>query len=461
MEKPFSYPVYQQARRLYSQAKIKEFKANNNIVDATVLDGGANQVKLVFNMSGQLTSKKCDCSYAKFYHECKHMAAVYMKVKDENVLSQGPITLREIYDTYIGNKPRPLEKNYSDFEYKFKQALNKFRLNEQLENIFSYCFEFENIIYPIQRKELIVLYIQDVLDDLRNKYSNKIDHWMKQCLIDDKNTYLHDYFLRKIINNKEIIDELLEHEKIHVNNELLNKILLMIYEYNDLSIEDFIHQYFFVNNEVIHYLCTKELLNTNEFTKVINSYEDFNLKYPYSSLKKEMHYLYEKALLGNDPSKYVGKYIDKLNYWTKDLSNISSIKRIVGDEWKNIRVDTYKKIEKKIQEDVFVRLLHEENEWEVALGYIYENPCYENVHNYLDLVIKNDEYLGYSAYFEYIMKIASNKLINNNGVYVVQELLRFYRKYNNKEVLDYMIYHLRELLESNQSLMDALDELEV
>ena len=111
MEKPFSYPVYQQARRLYSQSKIKNFKSNNNIVDATVLDGGNNQVKLVFNMSGQLTSKKCDCSYAKFYHECKHMAAVYMKVKDENVLSQGPITLREIYDTYIGNKPRPLEKN--------------------------------------------------------------------------------------------------------------------------------------------------------------------------------------------------------------------------------------------------------------------------------------------------------------------------------------------------------------
>ena len=157
MEKPFSYPIYQQAKRLYTQSKIKNLKANNNIVDAVVLDGGMNQVKLVFNMSGQLTSKKCECSYAKFYNECKHMAAVYMKVKDENVLSQGPIKLRELYDTYVGNKPRPLEKNYSDFVESsifFINRLNSSSLNFSLltmlpKQSFVYCSRSSSIIFSI------------------------------------------------------------------------------------------------------------------------------------------------------------------------------------------------------------------------------------------------------------------------------------------------------------------------
>ena len=37
MEKPFSYPIYQQARRLYTQSKIKDLKANNNVVEANNL----------------------------------------------------------------------------------------------------------------------------------------------------------------------------------------------------------------------------------------------------------------------------------------------------------------------------------------------------------------------------------------------------------------------------------------
>ena len=462
MDKPFSFPVYQQAKRLYQQSKIKNFKANNNIVDATVLDGGSNQVKLVFNMSGQCTSKRCDCSYSKFYHECKHMAAVYMKVKDENVLSQGPIKLRELYDTYIGSKARPLEKNYSDFEFKVKQSLNKFRLNNQIENIFSYCFEFSNIIYPAQRKEFIVSYIQEILNDLLKNHYPKIEEWMTQCLIDDKNDYLHDYFLDVIkSNNLDILNDLIENEKIHINNALLTKILLVIYENSHMTIEEFVNQYFFVNNEVMHYLCTKELFNQGQFSKVINAYHDFNLKYPYSTLKSEMVHIYEKSLLGNDPTKYVDKYIDKLNYWTKDLSNISSIKRIVGEEWMNIRYETYKKIETKIQKDVFVNLIHEQNEWEVALGFIYENPNYNNISAYLDLIMKNDESSGCAAYFEYIVNSLLGNYRYNMGYYLKELLNYFYRNYKNKDAMDHMIYYLRLLFKEYEDVLQTLDEMEV
>ena len=61
-----------------------------------------------------------------------------------------------------------------------------------------------------------------------------------------------------------------------------------------------------------------------------------------------MNAISKKASIGYDPYTYIYTFIDRLSFWNRDLSELSLIKEVLIDNWKDMYIDVYNKISKKV-----------------------------------------------------------------------------------------------------------------
>ena len=54
-----------------------------------------------------------------------------------------------------------------------------------------------------------------------------------------------------------------------------------------------------------------------------------------------MNIISKKATIGYDPNSYIYTFIDRLSFWNRDLNELSLIKEVLDDKWKEIYIDVY------------------------------------------------------------------------------------------------------------------------
>lgn len=468
MEKPFSYLIYQQGKRIYQQNRFGEIRVNHNEVKGYVHDPKPYEVKLIFNPKRHLTGKRCTCDYALQYHECKHMAALYMKVIQENYLDTSVQKLRYFYDVYIASRVRPLIKNYSDFEYKIRTQLEMFYRNQMFDSIKDYALEFSIINYPTTRISFIVEMFQDVIESmlLNENYVEEIENWMYSSLLNNKNIFLHDYFLNYIQRKQpneicDICDKLLESKGIIDNNLLSSKILLLSFKNSSISLSDFLEKHTSYNHSEAMYLLKGEnYLRNKEYPKAIALAQEYFRTVKQPSLFEEMRKIMKRANIGHDPMRYIRSFVNELNYWETDLSGLTEIKEILADEWQDFCVDVYALLAKKVDNYTFVRVIHEQNDWEYALHLIYEKPTFNHLFNYVDLIEKNAPEMVDSVVFECLMNNASTS--SSFGAYqlLIDRIEKLVRGIESSSVRNYVFYYLKKLNHDKVKLIEMLDQLE-
>lgn len=467
MDKPFSYLVYQQGRRIYLQNRFSNIEVNDNKVKAFVLDQKNYEVKLIFNPNKILTGKTCSCEYATQYRECKHMSALYMKVMNDNLLDTEVKKLRDFYEAYIAHKARPQMKDYSDFEYKIRIQLESFKRNKMFDRIKQYAEEFSKINYPSTRSaKMIDLFIDNIDYILENEEKkDDIESWMIVSLMNNKNTIFHDYFIGMIEQKTDqeilsVCNQILSSNLIMQNEELISKILLLCFRYSNLSLSDFVKKYHKYDQcEALYILRGEEHLHNKEYLKAIEVGNEYFRKVRYPSLKEEMKLISKKASIGYDPKTYVHNFIERINFWNRDLSELTLIKEVLKDEWDDIYIDLYNKIYKKVDSFTFEKVIHEQNEWEYAVYLIYSKPNFNQLRIYLDLIKQNKPEIIDSLIFECLVNNA--KLTNTFGSYdlFINRLDYFKREVKDPLVMEYILYYLKKYNADKTKLVELLDEM--
>ena len=467
MDKPFSYLIYQQGRRLYTQNRFSNIEVNNNKVKAFVLDQKNYEVKLIFNPNKQLTGKLCSCEYATQYRECKHMAALYMKVMDENLLDVRIKKLRDFYEAYIAHKIRPQMKDYSDFEYKIRVQLESFRKNLMFEHIKQYAEEFSKINYPSTRVNVMLEMFRDNINALLENENKKdeVEVWMVVSLMNNKNEVFHDYFLNLIEEkyNDQVLticNQLLPSMMVIQNDILTSKILLLCYKHSHLSLSEFVKQYEnYANSEALYILRAEDCLHNKEYLKAIEISQDYFRKVRFPNFRDEMNAIFKKANIGYDSNAYIHHFIERLSFWHRDLDELSLIKEVLKDEWKEYSIDIYNKISKKVDSFTFEKIIHEQNEWEYAIYLIYSKPNFNYLKTYLNLIKKNKPEIVESLIFECLVNNA--QLANTYGSYelFLNRIESLRREIKDREVMEYILYYLKKFNEDKTKLVDMLDEM--
>lgn len=467
MDKPFSYLIYQQGRRLYTQNRFSGINVNDNKVKAFVLDQKNYEVKLIFNPNKILTGKLCSCEYATQYRECKHMAALYMKVMNENLLDVRVKKLRDFYEAYIAHKARPQMKDYSDFEYKIRVQLESFRRNQMFDYIKQYAEEFSKINYPSTRSHTMIEMFKDSIDSLLENEEKKeeIEAWMIVSLMNNKNECFHDYFLSliEIKSDEEILlicNQLLSSLSVMQNEVLTSKILLLCFRYSNVSLSEFVKKYEkYENCEALYILRGEEHLHNKEYLKAISVSQEYFKKVRFPSLRDEMNLISKKATIGYDPNTYIYTFIDRLSFWNRDLSELTLIKEVLDDKWKEIYIDVYNKISKKVDSFTFEKIIHEQNEWEYAIYLIYSKPNFNHLKTYLSLIKENKPEIVESLIFECLVNNA--QLANTYGSYelFLNRIESLRREIKDPQVMEYILYYLKKFNEDKPKLVDMLDEM--
>ncbi len=468
MDKPFSYLIYQQGRRLYTQNRFSGIDVNDNKVKAFVLDQKNYEVKLIFNPNKILTGKLCSCEYATQYRECKHMAALYMKVMDENLLDVRIKKLRDFYEAYIAHKARPQMKDYSDFEYKIRVQLESFRRSQMFENIKQYAEEFSKINYPESRNEIMLEMFKDSIDCMLENEDKReeVESWMNVSLMNNKNEFFHDYFLGNIETKSDediltICNQLLSSVSVMQNEVLTSKILLLAFRYSNVLLSDFIKKYSnYENCEAMYILRGEEHLRNKEYVKAMVVSQDYFKKVRFPSLRDEMNTISKKASIGHDPNTFIYHFIERLSFWNRDLSELSLIKEVLEDKWNDLYIDIYNKISKKVDSFTFEKIIHEQNEWKYALYLIYSKPNFNYLKNYLNLIKENKPELVESVIFECLFNNA--QLANTYGSYelFLNRIEGLKREIKDPVVMEYILYYLKEFNLDKTKFVNMLDEME-
>ena len=467
MDKPFSYLIYQQGRRLYTQNRFSGINVNDNKVKAFVLDQKNYEVKLIFNQNRILTGKLCSCEYATQYRECKHMAALYMKVMEENLLDVRVKKLRDFYEAYIAHKARPQMKDYSDFEYKIRVQLESFRRNQMFDHIKQYAEEFSKINYPTTRCNTMLEMFKDSIDSILDDEEKReeIEAWMVVSLMNNKNEFFHDYFLGCIETKSDeeilsICNQLLSSMMVMQNEVLTSKILLLCFRYSNVTLSEFVKRYEkYENCEALYILKGEECLHNKDYLNAMNVSQEYFKKVRFPSLREEMNVIAKKASIGHNPNTYIHTFIERLSFWNRDLSELSLIKEVLIDEWKDIYIDVYNKISKKVDSFTFEKIIHEQNEWEYAIYLIYSKPNFNHLKTYLKLIKENKPEIIDSLIFECLVNNA--ELANTYGSYdlFVNRVDSLKREIKDPIVMEYILYYLKKFNADKPKLVEMLDEM--
>ena len=467
MERPFSYTIYQQGKKLYQNMKVSSLTVNGNAVEGKVMDHKLHKVKLVFGTSKQLNAKYCDCTYAKVYHECPHSAALFIRYMNEGTQEPRKDTLRNLYNVYVSSKSKPKLKDYQEFETKLLNHLITLSKEGSWETIKDYCEELTRITYPSNRIQLLVHQMIRSLNTLMKdeKLQKSIFQWGIDSLSWNKNAYLQPYFLN-LIRKKDpaeiqsICDELLMQMPVILNEALCSNILMILKENSQLSFKEFAQKYAqFKNSEAMVYLEAVEALDNKEYAdamKMIRSYQNAHRN---MALVKEMNALYEKAWMQSNPAGYVSQFVNKLSYWNPDFSEIIRAKELLKADWSQIRDDIYDLVRKKVDAYSFEQFIRQQHEWEYALYMLYKEPTLDNFDAYGELIQEADEELFVEVVFEVAVN-AANMARSTHAYEMVADYLKEYLVISkNQERVEYMIYYLKKLNPSKHKLIELLDNV--
>lgn len=466
MDKPFSYLVYQKGLRFYQQSKVFNLSKNLNTIEAYVNDDQIYHVKLVFNSNKQLTIKKCNCRLAKNIHECGHMAALYVKVKQESLLEQKVDTLRDLYVLMISSKPKPNIYDYVNFEKRFLDNLQVFQKEKEFEKVQTYLEELEKLTYPVNRRNYLVQGITRAISELyhdptlQDQMSKWIIHSLSLNRFQDYQMTFLDLLSEKDTDDfVKIADSLLANPSLRENESLCNKLLLMIYQKGVFSLEEFKKKYQRMSQcEVIVYLTALELLEQQSYSKVIELISNYHISHFYY-FKKEIEKIYKKAKNMQNPREYMHEIIKKLYWHIPDMTAFKEAKNQLSDVWQSIKYDVYDELSEKIRGNDFLEFILNENEWEYALYDLETNGSIGRLLVYDRMLLKYCPELYSFIVSDVIAQSFTNAGSDRDYQYCFHVLDRFREKLTLDE-FDYLIYYIRKINQNNEYLIRELDEME-
>ena len=467
MERPFSYTIYQQGKKLYQNMKVSNLSVNGKTVEGRVMDHKLHKVKLVFNEAKQLSAKYCDCTYAKVYHECPHSAALFIRYMNEGTQEPRKETLRTLYNVYISSKSKPNLKDYQEFESRLLNRLVVLSKEGSWETIKEYCEEIPRITYPINRIHFLVHHMIRSLNTLikDEKFYDLIFQWGIDSLSWNKNIYFHPYFLN-LIQKKEasevqqICDNLLMQMPLVLNEALCSRILMILSEKSQLGYKEFRQKYDqFKNSEAMVYLEAVDLVNGKDYSSAMKLIQSYQKTHKNMALAKEMKALYEKAWIQCDPSGYVSQLVQRLSYWNPDFSEIIRAKELLKDKWKYISQDIYDKVRKKTDGYSFEQFINEQQEWEYVVHLLYREPTLDNIEVYGKMIQERDEELYAQVLLEALINTADKSRSTKAYEMIIDYLEEYRYRYQDNKRVEYMIYYLKKLNPTKNKLIELLDDV--
>lgn len=469
MDKPFSYQIYMQGRRYYQQGSIQNVNISNNKVKANAIDQKLYEVKLVFNPMNRLVTKTCTCDYARQYSECKHMAALYLKVINEDLLTEQTQSLIDYYNAYISTRLRPKQRDYLQFEYITRKHLVSFEKTKQIEKIEKYCEDLDYITYNPSRKKEFISIFEDTIENVMmvgDEQSQQLEKWIIQCIKTNKCHDLHELFLHVIEDRSSdeivaICEEILMCENKLSNQTIASQLLLLAYHHQNIETDEFIKKYSqYEQSEAIWIIRAKELVKQKEYSEVILHVNRFFKHFRQTSFSEEMYEILRLAQIGNDPLEYLNSYLRNLDRWNPNFDELLSIKALLKDEWDDIYFEVYDRIRKVVMNHLFERFIKENNEWEYAVYLIYQESNETHLFDYYHLIESNNSEIIHSLILEYAIKNLGYQCTNAYSKFYLERFQHIIQGLD-QSVREHLLYHLKKYYCNHNQVLQFLDTLEV
>lgn len=464
MDNSFSSGIYQQGKRIYLQGKVKNISIINNTVKAFVSDNGTNAVKLVYNQSKELVSKSCTCAYAKYYHECKHMAALCVYVQNNSPFEKKEQTLRDLYEVYVTSKPRPLVKNYSDFEYQIQKQLKLFLVGNDFELIKKYAASVPTLGYPIKRIEKLYNCFNNIIYDYYQKDSQTVLNWIKKSFINRDYKDFNDFFI-KIIKDlepteiKNICEDLVFNHSKQLDSYICNQLFMIYYDIANKTLDEILDKYFAVEPiEAFYVIRIKEYLNNGQYDNAIKVYKEHCRRFPNGIYREQIDEYYKNIAIIQNPDKYLTDLIRKMPYWNPDLTEFKKIIQILGNEWENCKYTIIPKIRDRFTIQSYKAFLELNKEIDYVEKLLLNEPTKDNYEIHESILRKfdpNNAMLFFFDMINYELKSSSQASLYK---YIVEQLEII--KSKDPQAYDYMAFYIRENFPRKKNLIAMIDELE-
>ena len=412
--KLFESYIYERGRNIVRQKMISNVKQIGASVYANVQGSEKYNVAIVYDENdASVLHMECDCPYAWGGRYCKHEAALYIYVKEHNLLdritavNQSLINQFNHYKKYNYNEPYIYNMLYREINIQLnKIGIIKTYATGRVDAVFNLIDQVLSLPFTNTfLKEELIRNIEERLDkwEGNKKYINDVISCCKKGM--NKGQYLEYvnlmiYFCSSQDNIKDIILDILSSMKLKPEfNTLLLYALYGLIEDRDLRFI-LLKLDRYKNNNGYKCLYIRQLYNEGKEQQAADYIVEHKVSVPglrvMLPLKEKIDYMtknkegYRSFVLEyfKDDSKY------------KDIHYIERLKELYENDWDNEKYAFFDILFNDMKVNSQKWILSHLNEYQYALKLILDDKSLTTFNRYASTVKKNDVKLYRYAYYE-------------------------------------------------------------
>lgn len=462
-------------------------------VYATVDGTDLYEVSIYF-YNGEIQDMECDCPYAMDGNNCKHMAAVLIKLSEEetSLSNTAPqkVEIRSdnvwkniIYKYFKGNAQRYINQGSAfRFDKEFSMILasstNEDMMYEKWDNLFVTLHEMLDVSNSISASipmPTTIQTLQSIFERLKASPSSgsfQSLHWIQQHL---KTTKRLD-FLTVLLENgytkdqvgvhtlEKECDEYHRQKNFHASSYCL-KLKIQLMEDLKYNVQDILSsimkyknygivkdyeikcdiqsgRYTIAKDKLLAYLQIPTLDHHKQTEILVNLMQVSLMLKEYDNYLKQLTDLYKNSSIL--PTKYV-----------KDLLNFAKTK----NEYEMALNSIYKIIKVEYSSQHFIEILFELELYEKALYEVYHTQEINLLMYHEDILKEYDTQLYYYVFYFMMITAMQNATTQEQFYRLYHNLLEFAKSKEDEVVIDEISIYAKEHFSGKKFLIELLNEL--
>lgn len=470
----FDSTIYSRGLDYYKRKRVSDINVDGMRYSATVRGESTYHVTLFMTNDFKLANATCDCPYAEKGYRCKHMAAVYIKAKNEpsKITPATLMTVKDYFNRYVKSVRKPTRYDYDLFEEQANKLVNDYKnQNDALTLLMKYFTDFSELTLPKDYQKRMIKSFQQVFNHLFFSYPSQHDtvlNWNQRQIVKCKDDGIWKFHLNLLtrIDDQCFLKQAhaILDSKVSISENFINDLIILIYTKTGLEISKMKEQYnSYKSNKVFDYLEAKSLYEKkdydNAWKKISKLFEYALPDYLLDALKNWIGDLAKKS--GNIEA-YLRVYLDVNIFYGMSVNQvhpfIKNLKSLEIDQDYKAYYSIWDYIKDNMDGFDFVKVLDKNNEWKYAAYYLSDHLFDNYFNEYGQIIMRTNRDLYLTLLYERIIKavqIATSDFLRkvqlNNGLGRIQNDC-------NAQEQEMMIYELEQEYQNQPELMQLIDD---